>query len=72
MAAPPANVDVFGRAIKNSFIAPKLPGQAGTVLDTVICDALAEVLLKNVSIEKAFKKAENKVTAAIKKELDAG
>jgi len=72
LAAPPANVDVFGRAIKNSFIAPKLPGQAGTVLDTVIGDALAEVLLKNVSIEKAFKKAEDKVTAAIKKELDAG
>jgi len=72
LAAPPANVDVFGRAIKNSFIAPKLPGQAGTVLDTVIGDALAEVLLKNVSIEKAFKKAEAKVTAAIKKELDAG
>jgi len=42
------------------------------VLDTVIGDALAEVLLKNVSIEKAFKKAEDKVTAAIKKELDAG
>ena len=40
------------------------------MLDTVIGDALAEVLLKNVSIKKAFKKAELKVTAAIKKELD--
>ncbi len=70
LAAPPANIDAFGRAIKNSFIAPKLPGQAGTVLDTVIGDALAEVLLKKVSVEKAFKKAEAKVTAAIKKELD--
>jgi ABC-type glycerol-3-phosphate transport system substrate-binding protein len=69
LAAPPANVNAFGRAIKNSFIAPKLPGQAGTVLDTVIADALAEILLKNVSVEAAFKKAEAKVTTAIKKEL---
>jgi multiple sugar transport system substrate-binding protein len=70
VAAPPANVNAFGRAIKNSFIAPKLPGQAGTVLDTVIADALAEILLKNVSVEAAFKKAEAKVTTAIKKELE--
>jgi hypothetical protein len=63
-------VNAFGRAIKNSFIAPKLPGQAGTVLDTVIADALAEILLKNVSVEAAFKKAEAKVTTAIKKELE--
>jgi multiple sugar transport system substrate-binding protein len=69
LAAPPANINAFSRAIKNSFIAPKLPGQAGTVLDTVIADALAEILLKNVSVEAAFKKAEAKVTAAIKKEL---
>jgi ABC-type glycerol-3-phosphate transport system substrate-binding protein len=71
LAAPPANVDAFANAIKNSFIAPHLPGQSGTVLDDSIKIALQEVLLKNVSIAKAFKKAEAAVTASIKKELAA-
>jgi len=70
LAAPPANVDAFANAIKNAFIAPKLPGQAGTVLDDSIRVAVQEVLLKKVSVEKAFKKAEAAVTASIKKELD--
>jgi hypothetical protein len=63
-------VDAFANAIKNAFIAPKLPGQAGTVLDDSIRVAVQEVLLKKVSVEKAFKKAEATVTASIKKELD--
>jgi ABC-type glycerol-3-phosphate transport system substrate-binding protein len=46
------------------------PGQAGTVLDDSIRVAVQEVLLKKVSVEKAFKKAEAAVTASIKKELD--
>ena len=70
LAGPPFNVDVFGRAINNSFIAPKLPGQAGTVLDDAIKAAVQEVLLKKTPIDKAFKAAEAKVTASIKKELN--
>jgi multiple sugar transport system substrate-binding protein len=70
LAGPPFNVDVFGRAINNSFIAPKLPGQAGTVLDDAIKAAVQEVLLKKTPIAKAFKAAEAKVTASIKKELE--
>jgi multiple sugar transport system substrate-binding protein len=69
LPGPPFNVDVFGRAIANSFIAPKLPGQAGTVLDEAIKAAVQEVLLKKTPIAKAFKAAEAKVTASIKKEL---
>jgi len=71
LPAPPANIDAFANAIKNSFIAPHLPGQSGTVLDDSIKTAVQEVLLKNVSIAKAFKKAEAAVTASIKKELAA-
>jgi multiple sugar transport system substrate-binding protein len=70
LAAPPANVDAFANAIKNAFIAPHLPGQSGTVLDDSIRVAVQEVLLKKVSVAKAFKKAEAAVTASIKKELD--
>ncbi len=68
LPAPPANVDAFGNAIKDSFIAPKLPGQSGTALDDAILKALQSILLKKVSVADAFKKAEAAVTASIKKE----
>ncbi len=70
LAGPPSDQDVFGRAVNNSFIAPKLPGHAATVLDEAITAALQEVLLKKVSVAEAFKTAEDKVTAALEKELD--
>jgi multiple sugar transport system substrate-binding protein len=68
LPAPPANVDAFGNAIKDSFIAPKLPGQSGTALDDAILKALQSILLKKVSVADAFKKAEAAVTVSIKKE----
>ena len=70
LPGPPGNVNVFSRAIKNSFIAPKLPGQSGTVLDGAVQAALAEILLKKVPLDKAFKAAEAKVTKSIKEELN--
>jgi multiple sugar transport system substrate-binding protein len=69
LAGPPFNVDVFARAIHNSFIAPKLPGQSGTVLENAIKTAVQEVLLRKMPIAKAFKSAEATVTASIKREL---
>ena len=70
LPGPPGNVDAFARAIKNSFIAPKLPGQSQGVLDQAVEDALASILLKKVPIDKAFKAAEAKLTKSIKEELN--
>ena len=71
LPAPPENVDAFGNAIADSFIAPKLPGQSGTALDDAILKALQSILLKGVSVADAFKEAEAAVTISIEKEAAA-
>ena len=70
LPAPPANVQAFADAISQSFIAPALPGNGNEVMDQALQTAEQEVILKHVSIAKAFLTAQNTVNAAIKDALN--
>ncbi|MET0695089.1 MAG: extracellular solute-binding protein [Propionibacteriaceae bacterium] len=68
VAPPPKNIAVFAETAKDAILRLQLPGTSATVMAEATKKATQEVVLKNRSVEEAFKEAQDTVNAQLQKD----
>lgn len=72
LPAPPANNQAFATAAQTALIAPVVPGNAQSAIDTAITNAMEAVTLQGTSIKSAFTEANNTANQALQQANQGG